>query len=252
MSAVDGSRSGRQTAPGRLTFETGPVERRGLRDHVYDNLLELLLRGDVPPGTRLPIEALARELGVSPTPVREALVHLERTDLVTREAQKGYRMAPPLGREQLAELFGAREMLERTAARLAAPNAERLLPELREAQEAHRLAGEAVIGSLGEGRTDVALSADYFARDRQFHDVVLAHSGNRYLLRMSADLGALLHRLRVSVHRGVNDVREAIAEHAAVVEAFAGPAPLTAEQAMAAHIDNVRTRALRDEETARG
>ncbi|MBC7589415.1 MAG: GntR family transcriptional regulator, partial [Salinibacterium sp.] len=173
----------------------------------------MLLRTDPAPGTRLSIDTISRQLGVSPTPVREALVGLERTGLVTREALKGYRVAPPLGADQLMELFVAREMLEVTAVRLAIPAVEALLPALREAHELHRLAGEAVIDSLHRGGPDVGLASDYFARDSDFHAVIFEHTENRYLRDMSTGLGAQLHRLRRSVHRGVTDVREAIAEH---------------------------------------
>ena len=69
------------------------MERRGLRDAVYDRILDQLLRGETEAGGRLSIETLARELSVSATPVREALVQLERTGLVTREALRGYRVA---------------------------------------------------------------------------------------------------------------------------------------------------------------
>ena len=133
-------------------------------------------------------------------------------------------------------------MLEATAARLASVNAQRLLPELREAQDRHRAAGEEVIASVARGERDTALSTEYFGRDHDFHQVVLNHAGNRYLLEMSANLGALLHRQRQAVHRGVTDVREAIAEHAAIVAAFEAEDADRAVQAMQTHIDLVRIR----------
>lgn len=223
--------------------------RRGLRDHVYDRILDLLLSDAAPPGTRLSIDTIARQLDVSPTPVREALVQLERTGLVTRQALKGYRVAPPLERQQLAELFDAREMLETTAARFAAHAADRTwVSELKEAQRRHHESGERVIEAFGAGSADVALTSDYYARDQEFHAVVFAHSGNRYLVDMSDGLGALLHRLRQSVLRGVNDVREAISEHDAIVRAFETMGPEGAEAAMRTHIRNVRARSLLDED----
>jgi len=234
-------------ADGSLAFSNAGIERRGLRDHVYDSILDMLLRTDPTPGTRLSIDTIARQLGVSPTPVREALVDLERTGLVTREALKGYRVAPPIGAEQLGELFEAREMLEATAARLATAAIDRMLPDLRAAQERHRLAGEAVIESVERGEPDVGLASDYFARDSDFHAVIFDHSGNRYLRDMSAGLGAQLHRLRQSVHRGVTDVREAIDEHNAIIDAFTGVDATAAVDAMTTHIRNVRARALHDQ-----
>ncbi len=96
------------------------ITQLGLRDRVYDRVLEFLMGHDVEPGMRLSIDGLARTLGVSPTPVREALVQLERTGLVTREANKGYRVAPPLAGDQLEALFDARLIVESGAVELAA------------------------------------------------------------------------------------------------------------------------------------
>jgi len=223
---------------------TGTIERRGLRDHVYERILQLLLSGEVAPGARLSIDTIARQLHVSPTPVREAMVQLERTGLVTREALKGYRVAPPLRPSQLAELFDARLMLESTAARLATPATASMLDELRAAQAHHRETGERVIAAMSEGQSDVALTTAYFASDAAFHRVVFDHCGNHYLTEMSETLGAQLHRMRQAALHGVTDVREAIAEHAAIVDAFAGDDARAPEQAMRRHIELVRSRSL--------
>jgi len=232
-----------------FAFNTTNIARRGLRDDVYDSILELLLRGETEPGTRLSIDTIARQLGVSPTPVREALVQLERTGLVTREALKGYRVAPPLGPEQMVELVRAREMLEGTAALLAAESAQDdLLPELHIAHERHRAAGEAIISSIDAGRDDPALPAEYYARDHDFHQVIFRHSGNRYLMEMTDNLGAQLHRLRQAMHRGVTDVQEAIGEHEAIIAAFETGDAQQAQKAMEQHIRNVLERSLKDEQ----
>ena len=111
---------------GNLRGLDATIERRGLRDHVYERILQLLLSGEAVPGRRLSIDTIARQLEVKQTPVREALVQLERTGLVTREALRGYRVAPPLGLDQLRELFDARIMLETHATRLATPARRRI------------------------------------------------------------------------------------------------------------------------------
>jgi DNA-binding GntR family transcriptional regulator len=223
----------------------GGIERRGLRDHVYERILELLLGGGLEPGTRLGIDTIARELAVSPTPVREAMVQLERTGLVTREALKGYRVAPPLGADQLAELFDARLMLETTAARMAAPAGPDMLEDLRGAQDRHARAGEAVAAALTTGRVEPALTAEYFAADTEFHAVILDHGRNRYLRQMSETLGAQVHRMRQTALRGVPDVEEAVAEHAAVVAAYATGGVEEPVAALHRHLQNVRERSLR-------
>lgn len=232
---------------GSVRSERGPIERRGLRDAVYDRILEQLLRGDVAAGGRLSIDTLARQLDVSPTPVREALVQLERTGLVTREALRGYRVAPPLGPEQLAELFEARLMLETTAVRLAmtrAVDAAELGDRLVRAQDAHGLAGERLMRTMTDSGPDVAAAHDYFTRDYKFHAVFFEFAGNRYLEQMSASLGALTHRLRQAVRSTDSDVREAIREHEAVRDAARCGDVEAACTAMSDHIRAVSDRSV--------
>ncbi len=224
----------------------GEVERRGLRDRVYDLILEMLLEGDVEPGARLSIDTLAKDLDVSPTPVREAMVQLERTGLVTREALRGYRVAPPLGQEQLAELFEARLMLEVEATRLASRRGDELLPQLQKALAHHARESERVVEGLERGAVPLSLTRAYFDSDLEFHRTIFGASGNRYVQEMYDSLGALTHRMRQAVIRGPRDVHEAAAEHRAIVEAFASGDPGAPEQAMRSHIENVRDRAVED------
>lgn len=220
-------------------------ERRALRDRVYDRILEMLLMGELESGMRLSPESMAKLFDVSPTPVREAMVQLERTGLVTREALRGYRVAPPLDEAQLAELYEARLMIETTAMRSAAAEAGKVVPALREAHEWHLLAAEAVIKAHGRGDVPLELTHDYFRADTDFHLVPLEHLGNRYIRGMYEDLGALTHRMRQLALRGPDDVHEAVAEHAAILAAFERGDEEACVSAMRAHIENARDRSLR-------
>jgi DNA-binding GntR family transcriptional regulator len=224
----------------------GELERRGLRDRVYDRILEMLLEGEVEPGARLSIDTLARQLDVSPTPVREAMVQLERTGLVTREALRGYRVAPPLEGEQLAELFDARLMLEVEAARLASRHVDALLPSLRQALEHHARESERIVERLDQGSVPLSLTRAYFDSDLEFHREIFAASGNRYIQEMYDSLGALTHRMRQAIIRGPRDVHEAAVEHRAIVDAFASGDADAAVLAMRRHIENVRARSVGD------
>jgi DNA-binding GntR family transcriptional regulator len=226
------------------------IDRRGLRDQVYDRILDILLSSETEPGARLRIDTLAKHLKVSPTPVREAMVQLERTGLVTREALKGYRVAPPLSKEHLEELFQARIMLEVEAARLATPRAASLLPALQLAHEHHRVMGERVTDAIMSGAVQIPTIHDYFDADNAFHLVILGAASNRYVQEMYANLGALSHRMRQTVILGTSDVSEAAAEHQAIVEAFASGDAAAPVTAMRLHIEGVRARSLSD--TLRG
>lgn len=223
------------------------LERRGLRDHVYDRVLDVLLGPGVEPGTRLSIDAVARELGVSPTPVREALIELERTGLVTRVANKGYRVAPPLAAEQLEALFDARSILEGGAARLAAAHADALVPKLRAALERHERIAEELRRAPGGGDASVDRIREYFAVDWHFHHVVFEGSENPFLLDMSEAISTRVHRMRQTVRTGVHDADQAIAEHRSIIDAFSS-GPDAAEAAMRDHVERVRERSRQDSE----
>lgn len=227
-------------------FSAVGLEPRGLRDRVYDLILEMLTSGEVQPGTRLSIDSIARQLGVSQTPVREALVQLERTGLVTREALKGYRVAPPLGSAQISELFDARMVLEVGAVDLALNDVDGLVPDLRAAEARHEEVAQRVREARADGVVPLPLFREYFEADWGFHRAILERSGNRFLQEMADSVGTHLHRMRQSVMHGLTDVDEAVAEHNAIVAAFASDDPMTARAAMRRHIENVRARAIHD------
>ena len=221
------------------------VERRALRDGVYDVLLELLLANGVAPGASLSIEGLARDLGVSPTPVREALGQLEHTGLVTRAPLKGYRAAPPLTRARMAELLTARSVVEVAAARAAVPVSNAVLAELETAHHQHALAARRVerMTARHPEKMDWSTMRRYFNVDWEFHLVLLRNCGNRYLLEIAEDLAPHVHRLRQSMTYGTNDVEQAHTEHEAILEAVRAADPDLATEAMAVHLEAVRERA---------
>lgn len=222
------------------------LERRGLRDRVYELVLETLMRSDIEPGSRLSIDTVARDLNVSPTPVREALVLLERTGLVTREAHKGYRIAPPISDGQLEALFDTRLVLEGGATELAARNAATVVPQLEQALAAQREVTKRVKSAARTAEIPVALLREYFDADWNFHHVIFEGTHNPFLLDMSEAISTRVHRMRQSVQTGISDADDAVTEHAAVLDAFKGGDPGIAGAAMRDHIEKVRTRSRSD------
>jgi DNA-binding GntR family transcriptional regulator len=229
-------------------FRTGmqaPLERRGLRDRVYDLVLDTLMSSRLEPGARLSIDAIARDLDVSPTPVREALVQLERTGLVTRVAHKGYRVAAPLADGQLEALFDARLVLECGATELAARRGAIVLPRLERALDEHvRVMQRIRLARVG-GEIPTEILREYFAVDWGFHHVIFEGASNPFLLDMSEAISTRVHRMRQSLETGVSDAEEAVVEHRAILEAFAD-GPDAAGDAMRAHIEKVRERSRQD------
>jgi DNA-binding GntR family transcriptional regulator len=221
------------------------IERRGLRDHVYDRVLYMLLGTNIVPGTRLSIDAIARDLDVSPTPVREALVQMERTGLVTRVANKGYRVAPPLADDRLEALFDARIVLECGAIALAAADSPRLVSLLESALDAQIAMTVAIRAAADAGSIPVELLREYFTVDWRFHQLIFEATHNPFLIDMSDSIATRVHRMRQTVQTGVSDADDAVLEHRAVLDAFA-LGPDAAAAAMRSHIEKVRERSRRD------
>lgn len=222
------------------------INRTILRDDVYNAVLEILLTGEIAPGDPLSIDSMARLLGVSPTPVREALVQLEHTGLVTREAMRGYSVAPPLTEDQVRELMDARMVLEVASARRAVERSTRLADDLRAAHLAHGQVIQRL--SLSDGHVELSAEQilEHFRADWAFHMVLIEGSGNRFFEQMAGTLGANIHRTRQSLGRGLWDATHALAEHQTILEAAQSGDPELVAKALEAHLVGVQERALKD------
>ncbi|WP_370440994.1 GntR family transcriptional regulator [Kineococcus halophytocola] len=226
MTSVEQTRTRRAPAP----------SRQMLADHVYDAVLDLLIDGELKAGAALGIDGLAREFGVSQTPVREALARLESTGLVRRTALKGYRVAPVATPEELVRLMQARLVLEPALAEMAATRL--TLQVLGDLEQAVRDLATAPLGpSFHEFR-------EYWAADERFHRIIAEATGNEFLLSAYRALGGQIQRFRLFGGGGVTDSEHCVAEHTRVLDGLRTGDPATARAAMAAHITEARERAL--------
>lgn len=226
-----------------LRLPSAPT-RASLADAVHDSLLTWLMDGHAAPGSALSIDGLARDLGVSPTPVREALARIEATGLVHRAALRGYRVAAILTESEVNDLMDARLLLEcRNAALAVAHVDEGLLDRL--AQTVQRMAQAPTGPGYAEYRS-------YHAADNEFHHVLNRAGGNRFLSEAFEGLNGQIQRFRLRLvpGAGVTDARLAVAEHAAIVEALRRREVGPVEDAVRAHLQEVRARALDDRESA--
>lgn len=226
---------------------TPKLKRQVLRDDVCEALLDMILEEELKPGASISIDGLAKELGISPTPMREALAYLEHTGLVARAALKGYKVAPRLTANQMTELIDARTIIELAAVSRAAEHSADLLPRLRQAHDNHRVAA-AEVGKAGSGGAipSARKMREYFNADWAFHLVLVEGSGNHFLHRMLDGLGAHLHRMVQSAGRGVLDADMALHEHGEVLAAIEAGDPRRAVDAMRQHLASAQTRALAD------
>jgi DNA-binding GntR family transcriptional regulator len=217
-----------------------PPPRTMLRDTVYESIKQMLMDNDLAPGARLSIDGIARELEVSPTPVREAMTKLESDGLVAKRPHAGYVVAPLMDVASLENLFEIRMLLEPAAARRAASNAtEDQIAEMRTLVE--RMTAHPA-GENYEGYRDFAV------QDAQLHRLIAEASGNPLIADALARLHAHTHSYRLYFKVGIAE--ETTQEHRQIVEAIAGRNGDAAHLAMTRHLEasNERLQAVYEQE----
>lgn len=209
-----------------MTHDLVDSEPRGRSaGDVYAALRAKILDLQLPPDGKVNIDSLAREFGVSQTPIREALSQLEGDNLIVKTPGKGYRTTPLLDMSELRELFEFRLLVEPWAARAAAVN--RLINP-----------GRALRASLEEFASGVTSEGSVrhllVAHDTAFHDLILRASSNDFALQAYRATHCHLHLFRL--HPADYQGRQTVEEHRAIVDAIVGCDPDRAEAAMHQHL----------------
>jgi DNA-binding GntR family transcriptional regulator len=214
----------RASAPAVRSSSRALKRSQGFVDEIYELIRADIMALRIAPDTRISIDQLVRQLGVSQTPIREALSRLEATGLVTKQHFVGYCSAPQLNRKQLDDLYEMRLLLEPYAARCAA--------ERMSAEDLGKVAALAKAMKPGETRTSYDRFAD---QDSELHDLIAQGSGNRLIREALARSHTHLHIFRLGFHSEVT--KEAATEHARLIAALAKRRGADAEAAMRAHIE---------------
>ena len=199
----------------------------------YLRLLADLREGRLNPGDRLRETELADRLGVSRTPVREAIRQLEADGIVTHIPRQGAAIRT-LDYAEVMELYEMRAVLEGTAARLAARAASEI--EIEELIDMNQQ-----LATLGN-------APQAFIINRQFHAALFDAAKNRFLARSMRALQMALLILGPTTLTEPDRARQAVEEHSGVLDAIKARDGVQAEAAMRAHIEGaqrVRVRALR-------
>jgi len=202
-----------------------------LSDQALERLTELIIRGDIKPGARIQEAVLARQLGISRGPLREAIRRLEGRGLLMRIPHVGVRVASPTV-EEIIDLYMIREVLEGLACRLAA---ERLTDE-----ELKRLRDVLFDHSAHE---DVKSGTGYYQSpgDQDFHFQII--EGSRQVRLIETLLGDLYQVLRFFRYRSsINPGRAKAAfdEHVSILEALERRDGEAAERLMREHLQHAR------------
>lgn len=205
-----------------------PLQRRRLVDEATQRLREAILNGRLAAGARLRQTELAERLGISRTPIREALVRLREEGFIELLPRGGMRVAP-LDLEEAVELYDLREVLDGLAARLAAGR--------RDAGTLARL--ERALGRMASSieRGD---PTHWFRSHVGFHEEIMHAAGNRHLARLSAVVRLSIRQFHPVLLQTEPRLADANREHRQIFDAIAARDPETAERAARAHIAAAR------------
>ena len=207
-------------------FEVTMNEYLPLRDVVFNTLRQAILRGELKPGERLMEIQLANKLGVSRTPIREAIRKLELEGLVLMIPRKGAEVAE-ITEKSLRDVLEVRRALEELAVELAC---EKITPEqiqeLKDAAASFR-------DSLQEG--DITRIAE---ADVKFHDVIYLATDNQKLIQLLNNLREQMYRYRIEYLKKKECYPQLLEEHAAIIQAIREHDKAKATGITVQHINN--------------
>ncbi|RYX82678.1 GntR family transcriptional regulator [bacterium] len=215
-----------------------------LREKAYTIIQTKILEGDLRAGALVSELALAQEIGMSRTPVREAIGQLEREGLFNKVPRVGTIVRLP-GHQELKDLYEVRAALESCAASIAADSlsASELSAMQDLVDEVNEIARE--LRGRGSDALDESLLRGFLNADIAFHQQIIQASGNVRIQEIVSEFrtiqrvfeyGRMLHSIRI--------IESAAAQHAEILEALRKREAETARLAMFAHIRAAQQSAL--------
>lgn len=197
-----------------------------LRDVVFNTLREAILKGDLKPGERLMELQLASKLGVSRTPIREAIRMLEQEGLAVTTPRKGAEVAK-MTLKDMEDVLEIRDALDELAVRIACQKiTDEQLRQLEDMKE------------LFEKSTQTGNVKKIAEADVTFHDVIYEATGNPKLVTLLNNLREQVYRYRVEYIKDPKNYPTLIAEHEAILESLKNRDVKNAVEAMHVHVAN--------------
>ncbi len=197
-----------------------------LRDVVFHTLREAILRGDLKPGERLMEIQLSNRLGVSRTPIREAIRMLEQEGLAVTIPRKGAQVAK-MTEKDMEDVLQIREALDELAASIACEQIDE--EELEALRETMREFEESTTTA------DVPRIAE---ADVRFHDIIYQATGNPRLVNILNNLREQMYRYRVEYLKDEKSYPVLVQEHRQIIEGLAARNKEMVSQAMQTHVRN--------------
>ena len=206
-------------------FEVSMNEYLPLRDVVFNTLRQAILRGELKPGERLMEIQLANKLGVSRTPIREAIRKLELEGLVLMIPRKGAEVAE-ITEKSLRDVLEVRRALEELAVELVCEKiTDEQIQDLKDAAEEFK-------ESLKDG--DITRIAE---ADVKFHDVIYMATDNQKLIQLLNNLREQMYRYRVEYLKRSDFHQQLIDEHEEIIETIESGQKDRAVQVVCQHVD---------------
>lgn len=197
-----------------------------LRDVVFNTLRQAILKGELEPGERLMEIQLAERLGVSRTPIREAIRKLELEGLVLMIPRKGAEVAK-ISARSLRDVLEVRRALEELAIELACQRmSEEEVGNLQKAQEDFK-------NAIAEG--DAMKIAE---TDEHYHDVIYEGTQNAKLIQMLNNLREQMYRYRLEYIKDEDKRKILVLEHEKILKTVRERKVAEAKEAVREHIDN--------------
>ena len=207
-------------------FQVNMDEYLPLRDVVFNTLRQAILRGELKPGERLMEIQLANKLGVSRTPIREAIRKLELEGLVLMIPRRGAEVAE-ITEKSLRDVLEVRGALEELAVKLACQKiTDEQIQELRAAEKEFEMA-------LSSGDVTVYAEADV-----KFHDIIYRATDNQRLIQLLFNLREQMYRYRVEYLKREEAHGTLLIEHKKIIETITNRDMDAAVDAVCQHIDN--------------
>jgi len=179
-----------------------------IRRKTYEYLREKLLNGEIPPSQHLIEAKIAKDLGTSRTPVREAFHSLELEGLIESIPRVGY-VVKSTSEEEVEEICEIRMAIEGVAARWAMEKAhKKLIEELKKNI------------SISGGRVSKGNAKAFIDLDARFHEIIARHSGSQRLLELAQTLRRHMLRYRIQSIYSVENVLRAIEGHKGILRAI--------------------------------
>ena len=207
-------------------FTVNMNEYLPLRDVVFNTLRQAILRGELKPGERLMEIQLANKLGVSRTPIREAIRKLELEGLVLMIPRKGAEVAD-ISEKSLRDVLEVRKALEELAVQLACDKiTKEEIEDLKKAAEDFK--------KILKSR-DITEIAE---ADVRFHDIIFMATDNQKLVQLLNNLREQMYRFRVEYLKNEEVHPQLIAEHEKIIEHIMERDKAKASAIVSEHINN--------------